>query len=567
MEFNKKKLTMGNRELTKLQVRAEVLAVIQQLSTLEDTSRESQLKQIKRLKSISNVDYILECLLRELPRASYDHRQLISQMLLEFGTLDKLEKPLWGLIKDPGVTDELKDTANVILRNLGDPSDPDLYLSYLENPQALIEKETERMLKMTSINPEAQIDFLDFFFSLPPIEQVNLINSLKDDYQGEYLSCIFIPALEAKPQEDVYNLLVEALGNTRSKLALDYLENIYTFTNNEQRKKIIKKSINLLKLSGIKLIDEKCSTAKMLKNSTVYKCFASPVDGIGNQGIIISRLQENKDITLFSIVINDMQGIMDCFGFSQITHTDFDRIIQKFQEGTTRVNISAEYCKYQLAISERLNRILNMPIPYEYSAWKVLAADIGDFTEDLDALVTDLKDDSLIKEIHKLYNIPDFYCWFIEDDDHPSILSFFEENLSYFIAHLDTDVNSLDKICNYYNGRITEIIEEIFDHNWRELYYQRLASEAYLLKTQNMLNESKLAATAAWTLCSDSLISVCNNAFVFKLMQRSIAESLLRFQYKIDDNIGYGKSIISQDKIDKYKKLLDKIYSHWELIF
>jgi len=557
---------MTTRDLSKLQVRAEVLAVVQQLSALDETSRESQIKQVRRLKNISNIDYVLECLLRELPKVSYDQKQIIAQLLLEFGNLDKLSKPLWALIKDPNINDELKDTANVILRNLGDPSDPDLYLSYLKDPQELIDKETERMLRMASLNPEAQIDFLDFLFSLPPPEQVNLINSLKNDYPGEYLTCIFVPALEARPNEEVVNVLIDALGNTRSPKALSYLEELFSLPQNDLKKKILKKNINLLKLSGAQKASSDDFYNDLFSESKLFNCYVSPIDGIGNQGIIMSRLKSNDDISLFSVVINDMQGVMDCFGFNQITKTDFERIITKFQEGTPRVNIPASYCKNRISNAETLNKAINMPIPYEYSSWKILALDAEDFDEDIITIVEELKEDSLIEEIDKIYDIPEFYCWFIEDDDHPHILNFFEDSLSYFTENINNFTESVQELCDYLDSQIQNDIDKIFDDSWRDLYFHRLANETYLLKHYDLNNEAKLAATTAWTLASKDL-PLNKNKFLIKLLRKSLAECFLRFQYKIDDNFDPAKCSISQNQLSSYKKILDEIFVIWQVDF
>jgi hypothetical protein len=559
---------MNKRTLTKLQVRAEVLAVIQQLSTLEDSSKESQLKLIKRLRSIENEEYVIDCLLRELPKGNYDQMQVVAQLLLEFGSLEMLDKPLWSLIKDPNIPDELKDTANVILRNLGDTTDPNLYLSYLKNPQDLIDKETERMLKMASLDPEAQIDFLDFMFSLPAAEQLQLVQSLKDDYPGEYLTCIFLPALEARPSDEVYHLLIEALGNTRSQEAMEVLEKIYEYTDNDFEKKKLKKSLNLLKLSGVKTQKELLQELPdFITNSEIYKCYASPIDGIGNQGIIISRLLTNNDISLFSVVVNDIQGIVDCFGFSQISNRDFERIIKKFQEGTTRVDIPVEYCKYRMMKSEQINRAFKIPVPYEYSAWKILVKDITNNFQELDTIVNMLKDEKLINNIDNVYEISDFYCWFIEDDDHPDILNFFKDNLSYFITIIDDDNIHIDEIAKYFNDRIDEVLDMLFVLSWKMIYFDRLLNEAYLLKMNNYLEEAKLVATAAWTLSEDCNIPLQENRFIRKIMQKSVIESLLRFQYKIDDSITNGKSIVSKAKIDKYKARLDQLFVKWKINF
>lgn len=557
---------MNKRDLSKLQVRSEVLAVIQQLSALEESSRESQLKQIKRLATISNQDYVLDCLLRELPKANYDQRQIIAQLLLEFGSLEKLQNPLWNLIKDSNSTDELKDTANAILRNLGDSSDPDLYLSYLQDPQELLDKETERMLKLALKNPEAQIDFLDFLFSLPDSEQLNLISSLKNDYPSEFLTGIFLPTLEAKPSKEIYFLLIEALGNSRSEESMNILEKHFENSDCEIEKKKIKKSINLLKLAGIK---PKSSTdfdfPDILKGSKIYKCFASPIDGIGNQGIIVSRMLLNGDISLFSVVINDNQGIVDCFGFNQITKKDFERIINKFQEGVSKKDIPPEYCKNRLINSEKLNRLLKIPIPYEYCAWKVLLIDIVEEFNNMNTLVNELKDDVLLKNINKIFDISDFNCWFIEDEDHPAILDFFKDNLSFFISYLNNDNSKAEEVCNHYDKKISEIACDIFNDTWKELYYERLINETYLLNNNDMFESAKLVATAAWSLKNTHHNNLNENKFIIKLLQKSVAESLLRFQFKIDDSVNVGKSIIAKDKVEKYKVLLDEMFIQWQI--
>lgn len=557
---------MEKRNLSKLQVRAEVLAVIHQLAAFQDASKEDKSKSLKRLFSIANTDYVLECLLKEFPKTSYENRQLVAQLLIEFGSLDKLEKPLWSIIKDPSVSDEIKDTANAILRNIGDHSDPNLYLTYLSNPDALIDKETERMLKLTSINIESQVDFLDFIFSLAGQEQYNLIDSLKLDYPSEYLAYILVPALYARPQEDVFNLIAETLGSTKSPEALAALENIFDTTTNENKKKHIKKSINMLKLSGIRSSEKDATyVPEPIADSEVFKCYASPIDGIGNQGIIISRKKKNNDIAMFSVVINDIQGVMDCFGFYEISEKDFLRIINKFQEGTTRVNISPEYCKYRLQEAEKTNHLLQLSIPYEYTAWKVLAYDISELDTSLELLTKDLVEPALTENLCKLYEVDDFNCWFMEDDDHPYVFGFFEDCICDVLENLNNTDAAVEKIETYLNSHIAANINNIFDSKWTNIYKNRLYNAAYLFKMHQELENAKLAATAAWALSEASDIKLEENCFILKLIRKSVVESFLRFQYKIDDSINCCKSLVNKDKINIYKTVISKLCDRWNV--
>lgn len=554
---------MTNRDLSKLQVRSEVLAVIQQLSALDEASRESQHKQVKRLKTISNNDYILECLLRELPKSTYDQRHVIAQLLLEFGTLEQLNDPLWSLIKDPEMLDEIKDIANSVLRNLGDPSDTNTYLSYLKNPQELIDKETERMLKVASLNPEAQIDFLDFLFSLPPNEQKNLIDSLKNDYPGEYLTYIFIPAIQVKPTDEITNILINSLGKTRSPRALSFLEDLFQHTEDESRKKTIKKNLNMLKLSGTKPYN---SEEEYKLDSDIFKCYASSIDGVGNQGIIISRLKNNGDISLFSVVINDMQGIVDCFGFNQITTFDFERIVNKFQENKNTSDLPPEYCKLRIKEAEELSKSLDLSISYEYTSWKTLSEDISGFDNSFNSLLHELKDDKLTSKIADLYKLQDFHCWFIEDDDHPEITNYFNDCLSHIVTLIETDTCDIDKVISHFNSVISSNIETIFNPTWRKIYYNRLLNEMYMFNHYK-LEEAKLAATAAWSISDESSIPVTENLFILKLMQKTTVEALLRFQFELNNKENKIKLLTSEEHLKKYKYIINELFIAWQVDF
>jgi hypothetical protein len=354
--------------MSKLQVRAEVLMMLQQLSLFEDIPKVETDKYLAQLQSFENIDDVLEILLKELARSDIKKSQIIAYFLVELGNLEKLRDGLWDYIKDPATSDNLKDLASVVLKSLGDNSTPEELLSYLNDPQELVDKETQKLLEIASVNPEAQIDFLDFLFSLPPDEQVNLITSMKDDFTNKSLANVFIPALESNPTEDLSAIIIDALGKIRSPYAVSCLSDIVKYSNNEKLKKLAHKNLSLLKISGINLeqaLKEPLGN-EICKISDIYKCYASIIDGAGNQGIIVSRNKDNGDILTFSTVINDTEGIVDCFGFYGISPDDYTKIVNKFQYELAAVPISPEYCKYKLLQAEHISKTNNTFIRYEY---------------------------------------------------------------------------------------------------------------------------------------------------------------------------------------------------------
>ena len=46
------------------------------------------------------------------------------------------------------------------------------------------------------------------------------------------------------------------------------------------------------------------------------------------------------------MVINDRYGVLDCFGFNEITEFDFNRILDRFFGDTVRVEIDIRVLKF-----------------------------------------------------------------------------------------------------------------------------------------------------------------------------------------------------------------------------
>ena len=223
---------MTLRDLSKLQIRSEVMLMLQHLNALDEMPKEQQDNYLNKLRSIKDINYVVEILVKELSRADYKKGQLISFFIQELGDLDSLKDILWSYIKSPRSSDDLKDLAGIILKSLGDQTDPEEFLNYLEDPKAIVDKETQKLLEVASVNPEAQIDFLDFLFSLPENEQINLVSSLKEDYSSEYLVNVIAPALEAKPSIKLEEELIKILGETRSQLAVPVLNDVLKYSKN-----------------------------------------------------------------------------------------------------------------------------------------------------------------------------------------------------------------------------------------------------------------------------------------------------------------------------------------------
>ncbi len=532
-----------SKQPSKLFIRSEVMAVINFLTTVDEASKQDKMKQVKRLNTIPDPENVQLIILKELQRASQPSNiQIITELLMELGTLDVLHEPMWHIIENDATSDEIKDACNLILRYLGDDTDPNLYLNYLDDPEGLINRETERMLEVSARNPEALIDFIDFIFSLPVEEQVNLVESLREDYPPQYLTNIYIPALKAQPPIEMEYLLLNLLGSVKSAKAATYLQDRLDYypegmnalsESQEKEVRLIKKSLSELKLSGLKPEEKNAPQPAhaITKESSTFDCFATLPDGIGNQGIIISRQWENGDVAMMCVALNDMHGIIDCFGFYQLTHQDFSRICDKFHEEASKVRAPIAYCQEKLLKAEAINHKTRFRLPYEYSCWKVLFSDEPALTLDIVDSATQWANDEWEHQSSHLYNHPDFSTWFLEEGDHHVVTELLKQMLEDVGNDASNADLSEDAFTLQMDAMAEALVQGLLATEWRDLLIQRLAESAYLLHHQNANTFATLAGTEVKKLLNhDQSCPMPLTGFLKQYGRRCVEEYLLRLQ-------------------------------------
>ncbi len=357
--------------MNKIQIKAEILATISAFSTSAqpDTSLLTDLKMIEDKKAV------LDVLIRELVNAHEQKALLICWLMTELIEKDTLNDELWNVIKAPEYNDHIKMIAFNMLKDLGNKIDYDVISGYFEQFNELINKETRELLETAIMNPEAQIDFMDFMNAISDSDKVILIKSLEEDYAKDALANILIPVFLYFIGTEVGNTALEILGRSKSQLAYHALENALSFAS-EDVKTRINKALAELKMAGIRVDNTEEFYKNILKESAPYKTYASFPDGHGNLGIIFSRARDDRSLQFFAIVINPRYGILDSFGFNSMKQQDFYKIVDKFYNYQEKYEISPEVAKYLLEQAEESSHLNEMPIPYEYICWQSIFLDI-----------------------------------------------------------------------------------------------------------------------------------------------------------------------------------------------
>lgn len=476
-------------QLNKLQIKAEILTVISKLQTNIEASSVDDV--LKTLLGQEDKDSILEILLKELTKANEEKGILICFLLLKLCDNKKVEDSLWEILKNPAVNDSIKSVILNILKDLGNKVDYTKVEEYFENPEEVIDADTQRLLQMAIVNPEAQIDFMDFISSLSDTDKKILVESLGNDYTSDDLANILTPLFLYEPTTEIGKKAVNILGTTKSQLALHTLNEALEFVDDEETIALIKKSLSTLKIAGVRE-DNAIDFYKSVLSSIPYLCYISFPDGHGNQALIFSREKESGSIQIVAIVVNDTQGIVDCFGFNDISKDEFDRIVDRFYNGDEHIFVEPNEIKTILVNAEKLTRKLGKRISYEYICWRNLLSDLEVEPTPTELILKQKFGPKSLSEedLEQIFLLDFVQRWFFDVESNDEFRKFIEDlNLKIKENDLSFDFNEL----------IIKMLPEIFITEQKDLLDKRILMSAYL----KFLSENEEEAQLLYSLYFD----------------------------------------------------------------
>lgn len=462
---------MSVNQLNKLQIKAEILTVISKLQSMPDAASVDKILDV--LLQQEDKRSIQELLLKELLKANEQKAILVCYLLLRICEKDDLEKSLWDILKNPSVGDVVKSIVLNLLKDMGNKVNYDQFNDFFENPESVIDADTKKLLHVAIINPEAQIDFLDFLSSLSDADKIMLVESLGDDYSHDDLANILAPLFLYESNSELGKRVVNILGATKSQLALHALSEALDFEEDEETVSLIKKNISALKISGVREDKAIDFYKNILSASKPYKSFTSYPDGHGNQALIFSRERENETIQIVATVISDTWGLIDCFGFNEISIPEFERIVDRFYNGDEHVPINHSVLKVLLEQAENQTRKTDGKISYEYICWKTLLSDISSEPVPIEFILTSKFNNKSISDdnLEKVYMFDFIQRWFLDTDYNPEFKSFIAEINKKFAA----DDFKID-----FELLIKENLAEIFSDEERNILDKRILMSAYL---------------------------------------------------------------------------------------
>ena len=481
--------------MNKIQIRAEILTLITKLQTTTAVSDE----MFAALDNEPDKEGIMDVLLKELSRAKEQKAFVICYILTRLFDKETLVEGLREFIRDRKISDYAKMIAFNLLRDLGSQVQYDEVNGYFTEFDQIIEEETKEMLNSALMNPEAQIDFIDFLSALAPEDQLILVKALNEDYTQDALANILIPLFMYNPKTELAKEVIQLLGESRSQLAFHALEEAKDFVS-EDIIPLLNKGLSSLKLSGIRVDNALDFYKSVLKSSEPYKSYISYPDGHGNQAIVFTRIREDKTVQFVAMVLNDMYGILDCFGFNEITTVDLEKILEKFYGKKGGVEVPHGIVKYLVDRAEHLARYNKDILPYEYVCWKNTLLDILPIKPKCEADFKDLSQ----ADIDELCMCEISQTWF------------------YDVNTSDAFSNMIDKLNNIYkNNNYTADLDRFISENYNSIYTPEETelwnNRFYLTAYLEMLKGNKDSAQKFYSLKD-------NYNFLTNILRKSIYE-------------------------------------------
>ena len=538
---------------SKLQIRSKILEIISNVDSMtsdDDSHFDALLNQIKKLDDYKTS---AEVILKEYPLLNDSERNFCSFVLKNISSLDYICEKITEYIASKTLSDDLKYKYVELLCFLNIRDRIKELPNYFEKPNEIIDLETKKLLERASFNPEAMLDFLDFISNVSSSDAYLLLDSLCADYNGDSLANIIYPVLYSDFDDELKLKVINVLIETKSPLAIKPFKYLLEVNNNKEILNAVKIGLKKLKLAGANEDKAKEYFSSMIQDYKPAEFYATSPDGSESQAFLMTMVNKKGQYLLLAVVINDIFGILSCFGFYNIPQNDIIKIITKFYKSEGDYKVTPEYTKFRLNKAEEAMINSKKPFPYEYICWSNMLFNI----QPLDFELKDYSNKNckiqILSKDAALSFLTDEYTlrWFLTPNENNTIKQLTDEFYNMDNPNIE-----------YINNRAKQEIDNVFNAETTKLWEDKFYNLIYLLRINNLLKE----ADNFYTILKEEELF---NLFKTVILQRSIFSYYVGIQETIKEmnktaNI-FKKKNSNESKFDikKIENLISILKINW----
>jgi hypothetical protein len=520
--------------LSPMQLRRQLVDTLQLMQSQTTPSRTEREKAGHYLLSLAPKEGWYPFLLKELETCeNSQHKRLeaITDLMMEIGELKALQKPLYAIVANPNVADDVKDVIHVMLRSLGDEVDPEFFFENMKDPEGLLEREALRVFEMAEENPDAMTEFIEAFLDVPAQELFDILNSVEASVPSKSIVHFALPLLlQVSTLPKLRMWLLKSLGNSGSILAAWGIYNRYFKYPSTQKvplneRKEAEIALKKLQLSGVYQAKdaEQLDTLSHVppswaSNIKTQDAYCSYISEKGDQVFLLVTEWHNGDFALLMTFCNDELGIVDAMVQNYLTKAEMKRWMIHFDDSQERLKMPLSEFRKKLLARETLSFKKSEPLPYMYTAWRSLlfTLDEGDEVTALEHCAT-WQNDKYKNETYTLIHEDAFDEWSLKAYHNPRLdrlfyeliaewQSLFDDFLQQFgLAGKKPSKKNLKKasepfknptdFIEYLDTWATSVKEALEENGSAQVLKERLADVACLYKWQNKRKLPALIAT------------------------------------------------------------------------
>ena len=241
------------KQLNPFELKNAITTLLNKINSVDDI--QNCLADFEMLDAQEDKKVISKVLFKELSNADTAKIPVICFMLEHYVQKDELVNKLWESLKNQNLQTEVKITILNLLRDLDADWSYESCEEYLNDAQSLLDENTKQLLNTAVINPEVQIDFMDFLTTLRVQDKITLLNSFSEDFESDALANILIPVFVSEPNSPEGKEALKLLADTKSQLALHVLNEMLALSDGELSQ-AIRKSLSTIKISGMREVYE-----------------------------------------------------------------------------------------------------------------------------------------------------------------------------------------------------------------------------------------------------------------------------------------------------------------------
>ena len=158
----------------KIQLRAQLISTLNKYRNQDKLDAASLKQDLEVFKNFHDKDLLAKVLFKEISSSENDYLNICAIFALESLNSETFENHSIEFLKNPNIKDEKKFYMVSLLKQKGIPFDYNDITGYIEHPEQIAQKGVKDFLYNAILDPEVQIDLLDFYTNIPYDEQMYL---------------------------------------------------------------------------------------------------------------------------------------------------------------------------------------------------------------------------------------------------------------------------------------------------------------------------------------------------------------------------------------------------------